>query len=161
MAYNWLRQGDQAISQAERAIDLDPGFPLAYAELGIALVQKGMHDLAIDRLTKALSQGQRYPRIRGMLGYAYATSGRTIQAQKELTVLKALAEGRFGFALSIARIHAALNEKDEAFAWLRKSCDERDPQVIWLKVDLTFDNLRSDPRYAQVLKDMGLPIEMK
>jgi hypothetical protein len=54
-------------------------------------------------------------------------------------------------------VHAALGEKDQAFEWLRKACDERDPHVIWLKVDPTLENLRSDPRFTQVLRDMKLP----
>jgi hypothetical protein len=41
--------------------------------------------------------------------------------------------------------------------WLQKACDEREGQVIWLKVDPTLDNLRTDPRFTQILKDMGLP----
>ncbi len=64
---------------------------------------------------------------------------------------------RFGCAFAIAQIHAALGEKDPAFEWLRKACDERDTRVIWLKVDPTMDNLRTDPRFTQMLKDMRLP----
>ena len=64
---------------------------------------------------------------------------------------------RFGDAFTVARIHAALGEKNEAFKWLQKACDERDSQVIWLKVDPTLDKLRADPRFAQALKEMSLP----
>jgi hypothetical protein len=70
--------------------------------------------------------------------------------------LTAIAPGRFGFALPIARIFAALGEADQAIAWLRKACDQRDPYVIWLNVDHTFDCLRPDPRFTQILHDMGL-----
>ena len=158
MANNWLRQYDQAIAEAERALELEPNFPLAYAELGSALVQKELPEEAIARLNKAVSLGQKHPRVRGMLGYAYAMAGKKNESQKLLAELKGQSEGRFGFALSIARIHAALGEKDQAFEWLRKACVERDPVVIWLKVDPTLDSLRSDPRFAQVLRDMGLPL---
>jgi hypothetical protein len=41
--------------------------------------------------------------------------------------------------------------------WLQMACDEREGPVIWLKVDPTLDNLRTDPRFTQILKDMGLP----
>jgi hypothetical protein len=75
-----------------------------------------------------------------------------------LEELKGLAaKGRFGCPFQIARTYAALGEKDPAFEWLRKACEERDPLVIFLKVDPTLDNLRPDPRFVQVLKDMGLP----
>jgi TolB-like protein/Tfp pilus assembly protein PilF len=157
MCYNWMGRYDQAIAEAQKALELDPSFPLAYAELGTARVQKGMYEEAIAELQKALNLGQRHPRVRGMLGYAYAAAKKKTDAQKVLKDLKELAAGRFGFALPIARVHAALGEKDQAFEWLRKACDERDPHVIWLKVDPTLENLRSDPRFAQVLRDMGLP----
>jgi tetratricopeptide (TPR) repeat protein len=157
MAYNWLRQYDRALAEAQKAFDLDPTFPLAYAELGIAYVHQGRTDEAIARLEKAVDLGQKHPSVRGTLGYAYAAAGKRTRALKAVEELAAAAPGRFGFALPIARLLAALGEADQAFAWLRKACDERTPFVIWLKVDSTFDGLRSDPRFTEVLCDMGLP----
>src|SRR5262249_42407015 len=72
MAYNWLRQYDQAIVEAQKALELDPDFQLAYDELGRAYVQKGMVEKAIAALQTALNSGHGHPRVRGMLGYAYA-----------------------------------------------------------------------------------------
>jgi hypothetical protein len=93
-----------------------------------------------------------------VLGYTHARAGQPAEARRVLEELKGLAaKGRFNCPFQIARIHAALGEKDQAFEWLHKACDERDPLVVFLKVDPTLDNLRIDPRFAQVLKDMGLP----
>jgi TolB-like protein/Tfp pilus assembly protein PilF len=156
MCYNWMRQYDQAIAEARKAIELDPNFFPAYGELGRAYAEKGMHSQAIAELQKGLNQGKGHPRIRGLLGYAYAAAGQNAEARKELEELKG-PNRRYGCAFAITRIHAALGEKDQAFEWLRKACDERDSNVIWLKVDRTLDNLRSDPRFTQILKDMGLP----
>ena len=155
--YNWMRQYERAIAEAQKTLELDPDFPLAYAELGTAYVLTGKYEEAIARMQKGLDRGQKHPRVLGMLAYAYATAGENVAARKVLIELKQHAQVRYGFALSIARTYAALGEKDQAFEWLRKSCDERDPQVIWFKVDPTLDSLRSDPRFAQALKDMGLP----
>jgi TolB-like protein/tetratricopeptide (TPR) repeat protein len=154
MCHNWMRRYDQAIAEARRAMELDPNFFLAYRELGLSYAQKGMHAEAIETLEKGL-EVQDHPRLRGLLGYAYVLAGREAEARK---VLEALRESpRYGSAFAIARIHAALGERDQAFEWLRKACDERDSLVIWLKVDATMDNLRADPRFAGVLKSMGLP----
>ena len=90
------------------------------------------------------------PSVRGTLGYAYAAAGKRTEALKVVEELAAVAPGRFGFALP-------MGEADQAFEWLRKACDERTPFVIWLKFDPTFDSLRSDPRFTQMLEDMGLP----
>jgi serine/threonine-protein kinase len=157
MCYNWMRQYDQAVVEARKALELDPNFPVAYAELGTALVQQGMSEEALAEMQKALDRGQQHPTVLGIRGYAYAMAGKKAEAHKVLDDLKGLSKGRFRFAFPIARIHAALGEKDPAFEWLRKACDERDPRVIWIKVDPTLHSVHSDPRFAQVLKDMGLP----
>jgi len=157
MCYNWLRQYDQAIAASEKAIELDPNFFLAYGSLGLAYIQKGMHEKGITELHAAVDRGKGHPRMRGLLGYAYVAAGQRAEAQKILEELKGPSPRRFGAALAIAQINAALDEKDQAFDWLQKAGDERDPLAIWIKVDPTFDNLRSDPRFAKLLKDMGLP----
>ncbi len=157
MAYNWLRQYDQAIAEAQKALELDPDFQLAYDELGRAYVQKGMAAEAILALQAAINRGHGHPRVRGMLGCAYAAAGRRAEAERVLEQLKDPSRFRYGYAFSIARLCAALNKKDDAFAWLQKACDERDSWVIFVKVDPTLDNLRLDLRFNELLRHMGLP----
>jgi tetratricopeptide (TPR) repeat protein len=147
-----MRQYDQAITEAQKAIELDPNFYFAYGPLGLALSQKGMHEKAIAALQKKLNVGKG----RGLLGYAYAKAGQTSEARKVLEELKGFS-GQYGYPFAIASVHAALGEKDQAFKWLQKACDERDTHAIWLKVDPTMDDLRTDPRFARLLKDMRLP----
>lgn len=148
--YNRLRQPDQAIAEAQEALKLDPKFVVAYGELGLAYTQKGMPEKALEVLHKG--------KIQGLIGYVYAQMGQPAEARRELQALNGSThERRYGAAFAMARIHAALGEKNEAFKWLQTACDERDPRVIWLKVDPTLDNLRSDPMFIKLLKDMGLP----
>lgn len=157
MCLNWMRRYDEAIAESSIVLKLDPNFPLAYSELALAYVAKGMPAEAIAEIQTALKNGRMHPRVKGMLGYAYASAGKRPEALGVLDELRAMAPGRYGYALPIARIHAALDEKDQAFEWLRKACEERDSAAIWIKVDPTLDNLRTDPRFAQALKEMGLP----
>jgi TolB-like protein/Tfp pilus assembly protein PilF len=154
--HNWMGQYDEAIAEAKKALELDPGYFLARAELGLAYTQKGMPQEAIVELM-GLDLGKGHPWNRGVLGYAHAKAGQTVEARRVLEELKKLAESRYGCAFPIVRIHAGLGEKDEAFKWLQKACDERDPHVIWIKIDPTLENLRSDPRFAEILKEMRLP----
>ncbi len=57
----------------------------------------------------------------------------------------------------IATIHAALGEKDLAFEWLQKAYEDRSGWLVYLKIDPMFDPLRSDPRFTDLLRRVGLP----
>jgi tetratricopeptide (TPR) repeat protein len=158
-----MRQHDLAILEARKALELDPDYPFAYGELGLAYSQMGaqkkskdMHDKAIAELQEGLKRGKSHPNLAGLLGYAYALAGQEVEARKMLEKLKE-PNPRYGAAFAITRIYAALGEKDQAFEWLRKACDERVPYVIWIKVDPTMDNLRKEPKFAEILKEMQLP----
>jgi tetratricopeptide (TPR) repeat protein len=156
MCYNWMRDYDQAIAEAKTALQLDPNFPTAHGELALALTLKGLAEEAIAELQKAPRLLREHPRTQGLLGYAQAMAGHTTESRIILEKLKDLAPARYGCAFAIARIHAALGERHQAFEWLQKACEERYVGVIWLKVDPTWDNLRSDPRFDAILQQMGL-----
>lgn len=156
MCYNWMRQYDLATKVALKALELDATFFFAYRELGLSYIQQGRYEEAIAELGKAVNLGRGHPHLKGLLGCAYAAAGKKAEARQVLQEMTG-PKRRFGDAFAVVRIHAALGEKVEAFEWLQKACDERDAQVIWLKVDPTLDSLRSDPRFAQVLKNMRLP----
>jgi tetratricopeptide (TPR) repeat protein len=155
--HTWLRDHDQAITEATRALRLDPDHPLAHMELAEAYVHNRMTPKAIEHLQRAIDRGQQSPQVRSMLGYAYAVAGNRDEAQKVLEKLEALAPDQFGLAYLIACIYAALDDKDQAFEWLGKARFAREFRLIWIKVDPKMNNLRKDPEFAKVLKEMGLP----
>jgi TolB-like protein/Tfp pilus assembly protein PilF len=157
MCHNWLHEHDKAITEATRALELDPNHPFAHMELAKAYVHNGTPEKAIDHLLDALNRGQQSPQVRAMLGYAYAVAGNRAEAQKVLQKLEALAPDHFGLAYLIACIYAALGDKDQAFEWLGKARAAREFRLIWIKVDPMMENLRKDPEFASVLKEMGLP----
>jgi TolB-like protein/Tfp pilus assembly protein PilF len=161
MCYNWMGRYDEAIDEAQKALELDAKFPLAYTQLGLAHIQQGRPDQAIVKLQTAIDAGQRHPGVVGALGCAYAAAGQRDEARKTLAQVEGLSQGRFGFAMPIARIHAALGNNYQAFEWLNKACEEHDPGVIWLKVDRTLDNLRADPRFDAFLREMRLADKAK
>jgi hypothetical protein len=84
-------------------------------------------------------------------------AGKRNEAQKELAELQELSKQRYVSPGLFALIYAALGDKDQAFAWLEKSVAEHDLITARLKVDQRFDSLRSDPRFADLVKRVGLP----
>jgi TolB-like protein/Flp pilus assembly protein TadD len=156
MCYNWMRRYDEAIDEARKGLELQPGFPLFYSDLGLAYIGKRMYEEAIAILREVAGVEQDRLRASGLLGYVYVKAGRTTEARKLVEELNDPAKIRFGSAFASARIYTALGQRDQSFIQLRRACDELDPLVIWLKVDPTMDELRSDPRFADILKHIGL-----
>jgi tetratricopeptide (TPR) repeat protein len=154
MVHNWRREWDEATHWAKRSLDVDAGFVLAHAELGLAYSSKGGHEEAIDALRRGLDLTGDDLRVRAMLGYAYGAAGREEEAREQLATIR---ERRsFGTAIARARVHAALGELDEAFLALRDAADERHPAVSWIRIDPSLDALRPDPRFDALVAEIGL-----
>ncbi len=149
-------QWDAAIEQLRRTLELDPNYSVALVFLGSAYEQKRMYEEAIAVLQKAaaLSAGDMAPKA--WLGYLYALSvRRRDEAQKMLEEFKELSMQGEAVAMPIARIYLGLGEKKEALEWLEKAYEERDSDMVWLKTWPGFDNLRSDPRFQDLLRRMN------
>jgi hypothetical protein len=91
------------------------------------------------------------------LGHVYAVSGKKGEARTVLNELKQLSGQEYVPAYGIALVYAGLGEKDQAFAWLEKAYEEHAFKMAWLKVEPRWDSLRSDPRFADLLRRIGLP----
>jgi serine/threonine-protein kinase len=128
---------------------------LPHLELGEVYVEQGRYEEAMGEMLKArvLVEG---PRALARIGYVYAAAGKRDEAIKILAEVKALTREHYDLASYIAAIHAALGNKDQAFAWLEKACDEYEYGVSDLKVSPRWDTLRSDPRFTALLWRMKL-----
>ena len=92
----------------------------------------------------------------GDLGYCYAVTGRRAEA---LSILKELEEKyarREAIGRYLACLYAGLGDKDQVFAWLEKDFEQRSAQLPFITWYFNFDNLRSDPRYLDLVRRMGL-----
>jgi TolB-like protein/DNA-binding winged helix-turn-helix (wHTH) protein/Tfp pilus assembly protein PilF len=150
------RRHDEALAQAQRTLQIEPGFAGAYITLGRIYLQKGMHDDAIAALQRSASMTPQLTRARAWLGHAYAVAGQKDKARQTLAELDALGGKIPVSSYDIALIHAALGDPDQAFAWLDRAYQRRAWDLIQLKVDMRFDNLRDDMRFAALLRRIGL-----
>ncbi len=157
LAYYHARDYDGAIREfrATRAIDPDYVFTPVY--LAQAYVQLSRNQEAIDELNALRARQEDWPFVVEELGYVYAAAGREDELRTTLEELRGLSARRYVSPFYMAAIFVAQGEHDEAFDWLRRAVDERDPNLTFLKVEPKFDDLRSDPRYAEVLRRVGFP----
>lgn len=158
IAFYFARNYDQAIEQFQKPLEMDPSFPPAYEFLPAAYEQKGMYDQAIAAFQKAILTRGRPSWFSSMsgLGHVYAVSGKRAEARAVLDELKQLSRQEYVPPDLIALIYAGLDEKDQAFAWLEKAYEDRSFRMSWLKVEPRWDSLRSDPRFADLLRRVGL-----
>jgi TolB-like protein/Flp pilus assembly protein TadD len=148
------RHYDESIQQSRKTIEMDPRFAVTHYELGQAFVQKHMYNEGIAELQKAIGLSGGDKAFRSNLAYAYATSGRRNEALEMLRELKNPSNSGFSNASEIALIYVGLDEKDQAMSWLDKAYGERfNPSVL---VRPCFDPLRSDPRFQDLLRRIGL-----
>lgn len=154
-AYLEARQFDQAITQFISVLELDPKQFGAQGGLGNAYVLKGMYGEGIAAFQRALDiSGQYKPH----LGWAYAMAGRRSEAINILNEVKDPSQQKSIQHLGLAKLYGALGEKDLAMEQLEKAYAKRQGGILWLKVNPTFDNLRSDPRFQNLLQRIGLPL---
>ena len=140
-----------------KTVEMDPTYALAHWYLGLAYEQRGMFAEAIEEFQKAVALSQRNPTYLASLGHGYAMAGQGAEARKLLQELRELSKQRYVLPYCFAVIHAGLGEKDEAFAYLEKGYQERDSWLNQLKVEPRLDGLRSDPRFADLVRRVGLP----
>jgi TolB-like protein/Tfp pilus assembly protein PilF len=152
----YARRYDEAIAQLRRTLTLEPNFQYAHWVLGSAYDLKGMYGEAIAEYQKAL-QISDDPRIRGLLARAYALSARRAEALKILEQLKADSGRRFVPAFAYVMICIGLSDQNQALAWLEKDFAEHSYHPANYKVDPMLDPLRSDPRFADLVRRVGLP----
>jgi TolB-like protein/Flp pilus assembly protein TadD len=153
-AFFYARQYSQAIEQERKTLELDPNFASAYIYLGYAYVQKSMYKEAITAFEKELAIFPNSAPALSALAYGYGVTGRRAEAERLLNQLDELSKHKYVRAIDVARAFAGLREKDKAFEWLEKGYEEHSIGVI--KVDPSFDPLRSDPRFADLLRRMNL-----
>jgi serine/threonine-protein kinase len=149
------RRFDQAIEQFHKTIELEPNFPTTHFFLGRAYEAKGMYDQAVSEYNKSAVLSRFPPEQLARMNEAYAKAGWKAYVQAVLD--NALRERRPTPPFVMAGYYLRLDQKEEAIAWLQKAYEQRDFRMTMLSVDFGFDGIRSDPRFVDLVRKIGLP----
>ncbi len=157
--YMFARQCDLAIDHLKKTLEMDPSYYSAHWQLGRAYVCKGAFREAIEELHQAKSLSDDNAEAVAALAVAYARSGRSSEAIKLLDELKRKSQRTYVSPYYIAAVYASLGNREQALAWLEKAYEQRANGLVELKADPTFDPLRSNGRYRNLLRRLGLPLD--
>jgi tetratricopeptide (TPR) repeat protein len=154
--YYWAHRYDEAIAEARQAIEMDPNHWSGHLDLGLALEQKHQFPAAISELQKAIEVSNDKIWV-SFIAHDMALSGDKAGAEKILADLQQLSKRTYVSPWLLAMIYPDLGDKEKAFTWLEKCYERREHDLVFSKVWPMFDGLRSDPRYSDLMRRIGLP----
>jgi tetratricopeptide (TPR) repeat protein len=153
--YN-TRRYDEAIEQCRKTLMLDPNFFAARRYLALALAQKGAYPEAITEAERAVAGSKISAVVKAEYASTLALAGKRAEAERIIEELKQISSERYLSPYHIASIYACLGDKDEAFEWLKKTVDEQGDFLNYAKADPKLQSLRTDPRYGELMRRIGL-----
>jgi tetratricopeptide (TPR) repeat protein len=151
------REFRRAVAECEKALQLDSHHFMVHYILGRSLMRLSEHAKAVTHFESAKAGGADMPLMDAALGLAYAVTGRFAQARRLAEKFKASAIKRYIPPTYVGMLYAGLGNREEALAWLERAFEERADGLTWLNVDPMLDELRSDPRFQDLIRRIGLP----
>ncbi len=151
------RQYDRAIEEYEKVIQLDPQFAPAHYFLGASLLQTGRYDEGIAHLQTAETLSGGASLMSAGLARAYAIAGRRDSAQKALSELNARGSRHYISPYGLAQVYAALGDRSAALSMLNRAATQHAFELMFLKVDRSFDRLHGDRDFQGLIKQIGFP----
>jgi serine/threonine-protein kinase len=150
------RDYSKAHDEYRRMTELYPHFSKSWTGLGRTLWAMGEFGGAVNMLEKGRELSGDLPSVLGALGQAYGCAGNAPKARRILARLNEIARRRHVSAISFAAVHLGLHEKHAALEWLEKGCERREPALVAIGVHPIYDELRGEPRFEALLKQVGL-----
>ena len=155
--YYHSRDYERSIEYFKESLDLRPDFPPTRVFLARSYLALGRYPEAITEIEKARKNAERNVIPVAFLAYAYAKSNRLSEANKLIRELKSRSESEYVPPYLIAMIYSGSGNNDKAFEYLEQARLERQSYLTHLRVDPIFDDIRSDPRFDELTKKIGIP----
>lgn len=156
LPYYFMRRSERAIKIYREVIETNRSFFPAHIYLGMAYEQNGQFKAAVAELLLALSLTPDNTFARSLLGYLYAVSGDEEKAGEIIEHLTCESNERYVSPYGMAELYAGLKEKEQALTYLEKAAAEHSWWLIFADVNHRFDNLRDEPRFQEILRQLNL-----
>jgi tetratricopeptide (TPR) repeat protein len=151
----FARRYDEAIELARKGLEFEPNSALTIAFQGLAYAEQGRFQEGIDNLQRAVGLSTS-PTVLALQAHVLAVAGQKEQARKLVRQVEDAVAGRYFCPYEIGTVYVSLGDRDTAHKWFRKGAHDRADCMAWLGVEPWIDPFRTDPRYARLLRDIGL-----
>ncbi len=157
----YARKYNDAIEQFRKTLQMAPKFGLAHLWLGRAYQQKGMYNEAMEEYRATDAATPNWVVTLAGIGNLEGVANHYDKAREMLSKLAVMSQEKYVTPYGIALIYAGMGDKDQAFHFLNKAVDDRAHWLVWLRFDPRWDDMRADPRYADLERRIGLPISVR
>jgi len=157
-AFYMGRQYDESMEQLRRTVELDPNYPMTNWILGLLLRKIGQYERAIAEGEKGVQLSGGSPSMRAALAQSFAAAGRSREAMQILEELTELAKRKYVAPYFFAGIYVGFGDEERAIEYLEEAFEERSHWLIYLHIDPSMDGLRSNARFQELLRRIGLPL---
>jgi DNA-binding winged helix-turn-helix (wHTH) protein/Flp pilus assembly protein TadD len=155
--YYYTSQYDEAVKQLRFVLEMSKDFAPAHLWLGRTYQEIGRFEDALSEFRWVEANLPEWPVAMAARGFVAGVAGRHDEAKQVLVELDRLATHTYVTPYGVALVNAGLDRHDAAFAWLNKAFDDRSHWLVWLRLDPRWNRLRSDPRFAELMKRMRFP----
>ncbi|WWQ29056.1 hypothetical protein RSgd_0254 [Ralstonia solanacearum] len=149
------RRYDQAREELNKALEIDPNHFLLHFRLGLVYQQQKLFHDAIEEMQKAVTLSGRSTEALTGLAQTYAAADMRAAMQQIVDALETESEQHYVHPYNMAKVFGSLGDKEQTFGWLEKAYDEHSPDFIELRTEPTFDSVRFDPRFSELLSRVG------
>jgi eukaryotic-like serine/threonine-protein kinase len=154
--FHYSGQEDSAGVQLHKALALDSANPIVHFYLGRVYQALAQYDSAAA-LYESTGRLRSWAPTVAAMGTVYGLTGRRADAQKVLRELEARSRHEYITAYGVALVYTAMGDRDHAFIWLRQAVAERSHWLVWLLRDARWQPLQGDPRFQEIVRQVGLP----
>jgi len=159
LIHTLARQYDETVAVCKKVVSEDPTYALAHRNLAYAYWGKRMYPQVIEewKAFGQLSGDRNDSEFASAMEQGFRSAGWKGALTKGIEIRQAQRKTGYSSAYNIAALYADLGDKDQAFRWLNTAYQERDYSLVGLKTNFLFDPIRSDPRFAELVRKVGLP----
>jgi TolB-like protein/Tfp pilus assembly protein PilF len=151
----FARRYDEAIEFARKGREFEPKSAFALAFQGVAYAEKGRFEEAVDNMERA-AQLDHSPTLLSLQAHVLAVAGRKAEALKLIRQVEESTKNGYFCPYEIGGAYVSLGDADTAYRWFRKGVEDRADCMAWLGVEPWIEPFRLDPRYAGLLREIGL-----